>query len=285
MNLVLLCKNHNHAKVVDLLMAFQEEGLRMRGIVALASPRVFPSIKVMARKLHERSCLRRHSARRAQELRHGVLPELEFSLSHNGGESPAQEKGGEKLPARGKTAGPPAATIAAHARQHQIALTVVNDLNGPSCAQALRALEPGLMILGGVPIVREPILAIPQIGTLNVHMGWLPDMRGMNVAEWSIYRDVPVAVSVHFVDAGVDTGAILHRERCDVSFRRGLEEMRVQLSAFQHRVLARAARLLLEGRLQAIPQKPEQGKQYYAMHPRLRALVENKLRAGYGNPV
>lgn len=278
MNLVLLCKRHNHAKAVDLLTAFKDEGLPVRGVIALAAPRRSISLTGAIRKMHERVCRPSAGAQQPQSQPNTPPHRWAQRPAANGNAFTLAQNNFAALAADQKLAGAPPVTLADHARRHRIPLRTVRDLNGTECEQAVRELQTGLLILGGVPIVRQNILAIPQAGTLNVHMGWLPDMRGMNVAEWSILLNKPVAVSVHFVDAGVDTGAILYREKFDTSAYRNLAGLRQQLSLFQHRVLAHAARLLLEQRLQPIPQKPEAGKQYYLMHPRLRALAEKKLQ-------
>ena len=274
MNLVLLCKIHNHAKVIDILAAFNEEGLRMHGIVALAAPRSAFSFHHAVRKIYER--LTRHTKGSAENS-----PAAELSsLALNGKGALTTIMNGQEPEVHGK----PLLTLKAYARQYQIPVNVVKNLNSSKCTKALQDFQTEVLVLGGVPIMREQVLAIPQRGTLNVHMGWLPEMRGMNVAEWSILLHRPVAVSVHLVDTGVDTGAILHREKFETGHCRSLAEMRKQLSAFQHRVLARATRLFLEQSLHTMPQKSEDGKQYYTMHPRLRALVEKKLCAQHGNP-
>ncbi len=275
MNVVLLCKSRNHAKAVDLLNACVEEDLHVNGIVALATPETSVSIKEAIRKLHERLARRKPTAAPVR-LSSSNAP----SSLPNGNFFSVEERNGQTAFSQAKPVSQ-SFTLAAYARQNKIPIKMAGALNDQECEHALRSFAPAVVLLGGVPLVRENILAIPKIGVLNVHMGWLPGVRGMNAAEWSIFNDRPVAVSVHFVDAGVDTGAILYREKFDVSHYDQLAEMRRQLSAFQHRVLARAARLLLEQRLQPIPQKPEEGKQYYVMHPRLRTLVEMKLRAGF----
>jgi methionyl-tRNA formyltransferase len=142
-------------------------------------------------------------------------------------------------------------------------------------------MQTDILLLGGVPIIRANVLAAPKLCTLNVHMGLLPKFRGVNVAEWSIFCGAPVGVTVHQVDPGVDTGAILYREEIDVSGCTNIEAMRAKVSAAQHRVLAKCTRLLADKQLAPQPQKREDGKQYYAMHEKLRKIVDKKLSRGY----
>src|SRR6185503_15373151 len=90
-------------------------------------------------------------------------------------------------------------------------------LSHPDAITAVRNLAPDLLVHAGAGILRADLLAIPRLGTLNAHMGILPRYRGMNVAEWSRLLGGPTGCTVHFVDTGIDTGAIICVRRVDVS--------------------------------------------------------------------
>jgi methionyl-tRNA formyltransferase len=90
-----------------------------------------------------------------------------------------------------------------------------------------------------------------------------------------------VGVTVHLVDAGVDTGAILYREEIEVSDCSTLEAMRKKLSTMQHRILAKCTRRLIENQIVPEPQPPSEGKQYYVMHAKLKKVVAKRLSQGY----
>jgi methionyl-tRNA formyltransferase len=77
---------------------------------------------------------------------------------------------------------------------------------------ALRAAGPDYLVLAGLGIVGAAALAIPRRGTFNVHPGLLPWVRGVAVVERAIERRVPVGVTAHYVNAGIDTGAIILRK-------------------------------------------------------------------------
>lgn len=90
----------------------------------------------------------------------------------------------------------------------------LGSLNGADTEAALRRLEPDYLILagtGGVGILKEHLLAIPKRGTINAHPALLPWVRGMRCVERSLERGVAVGASVHYVDPGIDTGAVIRR--------------------------------------------------------------------------
>lgn len=58
-------------------------------------------------------------------------------------------------------------------------------------------------------IIKEPLLSLPSRGFLNTHPSLLPHNRGKHPNFWSIVEMRPFGVSLHKIDAGVDTGPIV----------------------------------------------------------------------------
>lgn len=155
----------------------------------------------------------------------------------------------------------------------------VADVNGADCRHALEQQQVDLMILGGAPIVRAHILKVPRVGTLNAHQGALPRFRGMNVIEWAILEGAVPTISVHFVDPGVDTGDIVAMEAIPLRPGDRLSNVRTRSGQLQSELLARMADLATQGNLPRRSQRLGDGRQYYAMHPRLKAVAEQRLQA------
>lgn len=272
MNIVILCKNHNHRKVLDIAYALAEFNLPIRGFIALDTRNQPRTARYIVRRLYE-EYLKMVRGRGIAALRRGRPPSVPHQLSMAA--KPPRTPNGQDSRSRANL------TIQGYALRHHIAYEEVKDLNSPQTAEMLRKLAPDLVLLGGVPIIRPHILAIPLRGTLNVHMGLLPAFRGKNVAEWSVFTGQQVGITVHFVDPGVDTGNILYREPIEVDDCADIAAMRAKIRKIQHRALAKCAMLLLANQLQPLPQEAAAGKQYYVMHPRLRAIVERRLAQGY----
>lgn len=91
-------------------------------------------------------------------------------------------------------------------------IEVMPSVNDGLTEAAIREIAPDYLILAGCSIVRANILALPSRGTINVHPGLLPWIRGVHVVEHAIERRVPVGITAHFVNAGIDTGNIIRRE-------------------------------------------------------------------------
>lgn len=62
-------------------------------------------------------------------------------------------------------------------------------------------------------LLRPAIFKLFPEGCLNLHPSYLPYNRGVYSNVWSIVDGTPAGASLHYIDEGVDTGAILARKQ------------------------------------------------------------------------
>jgi methionyl-tRNA formyltransferase len=86
-------------------------------------------------------------------------------------------------------------------------------LRRPRTLEAIRALRPdiGISVLFGY-IIRPELLGLLPKGCLNLHPAYLPYNRGQYPNVWSIVEGTPSGTTFHYIDAGIDTGAIVAQE-------------------------------------------------------------------------
>lgn len=169
-------------------------------------------------------------------------------------------------------------SLAALVAAQEGAYTLVPALNGEAARDRLIARDVDLVLLGGCPILRAPVLRAPRLGTLNAHMGVLPRYRGMNVLEWALLEGGEAGITVHFVDPGVDTGDIVYVEAIPVLPGDTIPLLKQRAMAQQADLLSRAALAALDGPLPRRPQAAGEGRQYFAMHPALLAHAARRLQ-------
>jgi methionyl-tRNA formyltransferase len=58
-------------------------------------------------------------------------------------------------------------------------------------------------------IIKEPYLSLHKDRIINIHIGFLPWNRGADPNFWSWFDDTPKGVTIHQIDAGIDTGNII----------------------------------------------------------------------------
>ena len=156
----------------------------------------------------------------------------------------------------------------------------VDNHNSPSCREKLRAYGPDLVVLGGTGILRPRVLAIPPSGTINAHPGLLPRLRGSSSVGWALYKDLPVGSTVHYVDAGIDTGPILLQRQLPVRRGEGYEQIVRRVLTLSGNLMAEALELLERGTVQARPQDPEMGETLRVIPPELLAAAKRRLAGG-----
>lgn len=92
-----------------------------------------------------------------------------------------------------------------------VPLVYARGTNTAKTVQTIKRLQPDILILGQTGILGKELLNIPKIGTLNAHPGVLPYYRGIDCIQWALHESQfdKVGCSVHWVDAGIDTGPII----------------------------------------------------------------------------
>jgi phosphoribosylglycinamide formyltransferase-1 len=85
---------------------------------------------------------------------------------------------------------------------------------------------------------------------LNVHPALLPSFPGMHAVADALAAGVKVTgVTVHLVDEGVDTGPVVLQEPVAVRQDDDWDSLELRIHDAEHRLLPRAVRALLDGRL------------------------------------
>jgi len=87
----------------------------------------------------------------------------------------------------------------------------IASVNSDTCLLSLNQLNPDLVIIHGTRIISKKILQQVNAKFINIHAGITPRYRGSHGAYWALYNDDEenCGVTVHLVDAGIDTGRIL----------------------------------------------------------------------------
>jgi methionyl-tRNA formyltransferase len=162
-------------------------------------------------------------------------------------------------------------------KRHGTPFRSVQNHNGRRCVETLRRWRPDLVLLLGTRILRGSALAAARIGVINLHPGDLPECRGVDTVEWALFEERPLSVTAHFADRGVDTGPILLRRSVSGEGIRSIAEARERVSDLAARVAVEAVMGVRDGRLVPEPQRKGEGNRYFAMHGRLKRILEGRL--------
>lgn len=157
--------------------------------------------------------------------------------------------------------------------------------------QWMRGQKNRFFLFTGGGIVPSNIFDIEGLKLLHVHPGIVPDIKGSDCFLWSLKIRDKIGMSAFFMNSGIDCGDIITQKEYDVPslikpLQKGDEELICAAIKETLDPIYRAKTLI--NLLDALPlhnnvidlsaiqskrQHPHEGRDYYAMHPSLRARV------------
>jgi methionyl-tRNA formyltransferase len=149
--------------------------------------------------------------------------------------------------------------------------------NQAGCETLLRELGPDLIVLGGTRILKPNIFRLAP--TLNSHPGLLPEVRGSASVAWSVYHDVPIGCTCHFIEEGIDVGPIVGRREIPVHRGQTYEELVHATNVLSGTLMVEAVRAFAAGTLRGTAQ-PAEGQTFKVIPPELLKVVKEKLASG-----
>jgi phosphoribosylglycinamide formyltransferase 1 len=116
----------------------------------------------------------------------------------------------------------------------------------------------GLVVLAGyMELLSEAFLDRFPGAVINVHPSLLPSFPGLEAIEQALSYGVKVfGVTVHYVDAGVDSGPVILQRAVELQNARDPKEVLQALRPLEHALLPEAVRLLARGALTVDPENP-----------------------------
>ena len=175
-------------------------------------------------------------------------------------------------------------------RGHDIERFEVANHNDEQCEKILGTLKPDLVVLGDTRIIKPHIIQIPEIGVVNVHPGYLPDVKGNNPYIWAIIHDLPQGCTVHFIDEDIDTGPVILRRKIDLHIIDSYPHLLAEINHVCGELLQEALHYIRAGMRRGIPQHhfpretPELGTFSFAP-PETKAIAVRKLQQRVSAPI
>jgi phosphoribosylglycinamide formyltransferase-1 len=160
----------------------------------------------------------------------------------------------------------PAAPALTRARAHDIPTRAFPAAEHPDRAARDAALAAWLadehrtelvVLAGYLQLVTPGFLdAFPQ-RVINVHPALLPAFPGLHVVQQALdYGAKVFGVTVHFVDAGVDTGPIIFQRALELPDADDADDVLARLHPIEHELLVEAVRRIAAGAVDFDPANP-----------------------------
>ncbi|MEN8136250.1 MAG: ectoine synthase [Thermodesulfobacteriota bacterium] len=182
-------------------------------------------------------------------LEPAIVIEETSSLAEKGRKNLSAEL--EKLSPKIPMPPPLAEVIGSRQIQH---LEVANH-NNLQCEETLANLKPDLIVLGDTRIIKRNIITLANIGVVNLHPGYLPEVKGNNPYIWAIIHDLPQGCTAHFIDEDVDTGPILTRRKIQLESGSSFPHLLQIINSVCGELVVESLHLIRAGMTKGIPQE------------------------------
>ena len=132
------------------------------------------------------------------------------------------------------------------------------SLRDESFHAQLQALEPDLFAVVAFLILPRSVLAIPKLGSVNVHPSLLPKYRGAAPIQWAIINgETETGVTIFQLSPRVDAGDILVQQRLVIGKDETAGELYERLKMKGAELLIRAIDGMADGSVMPMPQTDE----------------------------
>ncbi|MFD0680469.1 MULTISPECIES: methionyl-tRNA formyltransferase [unclassified Paenibacillus] len=146
--------------------------------------------------------------------------------------------------------------VKAAAEQRGIPVLQPERLRRPESVEALRALEPDLIVTAAYgQILSKAVLDIPKLGCINIHASLLPQYRGGAPIHYAVMNgDAVTGVTIMYMAEGLDTGDMISRVEVPIEDTDTTGSMFDKLSIAGAQLLKDTLPELLAGDVQAAAQ-------------------------------
>jgi methionyl-tRNA formyltransferase len=160
----------------------------------------------------------------------------------------------DKPAGRGRTVAAPPVKRAAQALG--LAVFQPKRVRDPEFIEILRKLGPEAIIVAAYgQILPKEILTLPIFGCINIHASLLPAYRGAAPINWAIIRgEQETGNTVMLMDEGMDTGAILMREKIPIGMEDTAGALTEKLATLGAKLIVSALPLLASGKITPVSQ-------------------------------
>ena len=158
-------------------------------------------------------------------------------------------------------------------------VTTVESVNDEQVVEILHRIAPDAVVVNGTRIISERILAATDAVFLNTHVGITPRYRGVHGGYWALVSgdESHCGVTVHLVDAGIDTGGVLYQDTIEIGPDDNIDTYPFLQIAKAIPLMKRALRDVAQGTLTV---RPGIGPSRLWSHPTLLEYLRNRAFRG-----
>jgi len=163
-------------------------------------------------------------------------------------------------------------------------MRVTPELNAPATAAWVTDRQPDLIVVFGTRLIKPPLDALAPQGTINLHTGLSPYYRGGHSTFFALLNAEPqfIGATVHRLDPGIDSGAILRSDRPTLAPDDTLYSLECKVTCVGIDLVMETLSRLARGNCPGVPQWTP-GRLYYSRDYTLdrRITLKHRLERGW----
>ena len=142
------------------------------------------------------------------------------------------------------------------ALEHEIPVFQPTKMRDGTALSILKNLQPDLVVVVAYGrILPDDLLAVPPLGTINVHGSLLPRYRGAAPIQWSVLNgDEKTGVTTMYLSSAMDAGDIIYSEETEIGEYETSGELYDRLKLLGAELLIKTVRAIEAGCAPRIPQ-------------------------------
>ncbi|WP_295842921.1 formyltransferase family protein [uncultured Apibacter sp.] len=118
------------------------------------------------------------------------------------------------------------------------------------------------ILIAGAGLLPESLVSRHKL--INSHPGYLPYVRGLDALKWAIYKNLPIGVTVHYVDKYADAGLLITQEKLDILSEDTFHSMCFKLWNLEMQLLVDSIEII-DTDIQLLPLSTEGGESHRRM--------------------
>lgn len=122
-------------------------------------------------------------------------------------------------------------------------------------------------------IIKQKLLDKPRQGFINTHPSLLPYNRGKHYNFWALVEQSPFGVTLHFVDSGIDTGAIIAQQEISYDWLDNGETLYNKAQFVMVELFTKVYPFLRKGSINPVPQNLSEGSFHHSSELELASRI------------
>lgn len=144
----------------------------------------------------------------------------------------------------------------------ELGLTVITPakMKSAEAIEELRQYPADMFVVAAYgQILKQEVLDMPRLGSINIHASLLPKYRGAAPIQWAILDGLKeTGVTIMHMDAGIDTGNIIMQEKIEIEDTDTGESLFDKLADLGAKAIVKAIPLIEKGELTETPQNHDE---------------------------